>query len=185
MTTESNSEAQDNQTTPSGIPPQPSAFEAQGYPRQQGAPLSPMVERQFEGQSGDYSAQSLTVEAPGFGASQDGETPSNAGFNGTSQPFQKVTYSQVKLGPGSGLAFASLIIGFIALILSWVPFLNVIFIAAGIVGAILGIISLAKGEPSRAVAITGLILSILAIFVALGINFLVAWVGAKLWGLVS
>jgi hypothetical protein len=65
---------------------------------------------------------------------------------------------------GSGLAIASLVLGIIALLLSWIPIVNYVAVILGVVGLVLGIIGIFKSK--RTMSIVGSALSLLAIIVS-------------------
>lgn len=76
----------------------------------------------------------------------------------------------------SGLAIASLVLGIIGIVLSFVPIINNAEFILGIIGLVLGIIGIVKtGRNSvrggRVLAIVGTILSILAIVITLGMQY--------------
>lgn len=61
------------------------------------------------------------------------------------------------------MAIAALVLGIISFLLALVPFFGIIAIIPAIIGAILGIVAIAKkSDHSKAMQITGLVLSILA-----------------------
>lgn len=66
------------------------------------------------------------------------------------------------------MAIAALVLGIISFLLSIVPFFGIIAIIPAIIGAILGIVAIAKkSDHSKAMQITGLVLSILAGFITI------------------
>jgi len=88
-------------------------------------------------------------------------------------PQQGLPYQQPQPEKGNGLGIASLVMGIIAIIGSWVPLLNIIsvyfgFIALGIgvAGLIIGIVK----KRSKVLAIAGLILGIIAVIVSSAIS---------------
>ncbi len=84
---------------------------------------------------------------------------------------QKVTIVD---GKKSGLATASMILGIISIIGSWIPFLNVFSIFIGFVGLGLGIPSLIiyfkKKKGSLAKSVSGLVLCILTLIIGISMN---------------
>lgn len=75
--------------------------------------------------------------------------------------------------PGKGLAIASLICGIIAIILSWLPFINALGIVTGIASVITGIMAMKKtpaGMPGRGLAIGGLVCGIVGLLFCLMIS---------------
>ncbi|MFV0458131.1 MAG: DUF4190 domain-containing protein [Actinomycetales bacterium] len=71
-----------------------------------------------------------------------------------------------------GMAIASLVLGILALLGSWIPLLNFGSILFAIVGAILGIVALARHLGGRGMAIAGVILSVISLIVAVLFVFL-------------
>jgi hypothetical protein len=75
---------------------------------------------------------------------------------------------------GNGLAVAALVLGIIALVFCWIPFLNVLSIVLGVIGLGLGVpglIGTLRGRRSgKGVAITGVVLSAVAIIAAIAIS---------------
>jgi hypothetical protein len=71
----------------------------------------------------------------------------------------------------SGFGVASLVIGILALIGSWIPFLNVVSLLFGILGAIFGFVGIlvsAIGKRSGVgMPIAGLVISIVSVAIAL------------------
>lgn len=74
--------------------------------------------------------------------------------------------------PSKGLAIASLVLGVIAILGCLIPGVNFVSIALGLVGGVLGIISLVKRLGGRGMAIAGVVLSILAIVVSMVVNLI-------------
>lgn len=74
----------------------------------------------------------------------------------------------------SGLATASMVLGIIAIIGSWIPFLNVFSIVLAVVGLGLGvpalIVLIAKKRGSTEKTIAGLVLCILTLMIAVNMN---------------
>jgi hypothetical protein len=69
----------------------------------------------------------------------------------------------------NGLAIAAMVVGIIALVLSWVPFVG---IALGITAVVLGIIALKKAN-SKGMSIAGIVTGGLAILTGLVVSFLI------------
>jgi len=72
----------------------------------------------------------------------------------------------------SGLAIAALVLGIVGLVLSFIPIINNVAFFIGVIGAILGVIAIVKTgdtavKKGRGMAITGLILSVLAVVITL------------------
>ena len=90
------------------------------------------------------------------------------------QQFQPPHQPQPLAQKGNGLAVAALVLGIIALVFCWIPFLNVLSIILGLIGLGLGVPELVgalRGRRSgKGMAITGVILSVVAIIVAIAIS---------------
>lgn len=67
----------------------------------------------------------------------------------------------------NGLAIASLVLGIVALLLSWIPFVGFLGFILGIVGVVLGVIGLAKSH--RILSAVGTALSALAIIISIAV----------------
>ncbi len=74
------------------------------------------------------------------------------------QPVKAVVYDAVPDGAG-GTSVAALVCGILSLVFFWVPGLDLILCLAGLICAI---VSLVRGSGGKGMAITGLILSIIA-----------------------
>lgn len=79
-----------------------------------------------------------------------------------------------------GFAIAALVLGIAGLVLVWLPFLAVVALPAAIVGLILGIVAMRKGQP-KGFALTGVILSGVAILISV-ISMVVVMIGLALLG---
>ena len=66
---------------------------------------------------------------------------------------------------GSGFAVTSMILGILALLLSFVPFLNVGLWPMAILAIVFGGIALAKKHPGRGMSIAGLVTALVSIAV--------------------
>lgn len=66
----------------------------------------------------------------------------------------------------SGLATAGMVLGIIAIVGSWIPFLNVVSIIIGALAVIFGLIPLVK-KKSVGKAVTGVVLGVLSIVIAI------------------
>lgn len=86
------------------------------------------------------------------------------------QPVKAVVYDTVPDG-SSGTSVAALVCGILALIFFWIPGLDLILCLAGLICAI---ISLVRGSGGKGMAITGLVLSVLAGILTLIIFYLFA-----------
>ncbi len=70
----------------------------------------------------------------------------------------------------SALGITSMILGIIAIIISFVPFLNIISLPTAIIAIVFGIITVIRLSVRKTFAITGIILSVLAIIIAFSIT---------------
>jgi hypothetical protein len=98
------------------------------------------------------------------------------------QPYGQHSYGGPSYGqqpprPGTekrGLAIAALVLGILALLSSWIPFVNVGSIIMGIVGLVLGIVAIAKASKGQAggkvMATVGAALCVLAIVLSIVVN---------------
>ena len=71
---------------------------------------------------------------------------------------------------GNGVAVASMVLGIVALVIAWIPFIGVVGLVAAVVGLALSVPAMRRSRPSgprRGIAIAGLVTS--AIGVALGV----------------
>lgn len=75
---------------------------------------------------------------------------------------------EIKQG-GKGLAIASLVLGILAIVNSFIPFLNVVSYIFAILAVIFGIIGIVK-KTGRGMAIAGLVMGILSFIIATSIN---------------
>ncbi|TFV64548.1 DUF4190 domain-containing protein [Geodermatophilus sp. DF01-2] len=93
------------------------------------------------------------------------------------QPYPPVPqYEQPKRG--AGLAVASMVLGIIALLLSWVPIINNLAAVLAVVGLGLGIPALLRARRGthggKGLAITGLVTSVVALVLVIATQFLYA-----------
>lgn len=100
----------------------------------------PEVQPQAAQPAADYSAQYAQPAAPMYGAAP------------IAQP--------------KGLAVAAMVLGIAGIVVAWIPGINWLAFPASIVGLILGIIALKKGQP-RGMALTGIILGAIALVLAI------------------
>lgn len=70
----------------------------------------------------------------------------------------------------SALGVTSLVLGIIAIIIAFVPFLNIISLPTAVVAIVFGIITVIRISVKKAFAISGIILSVLAIVIAFSIT---------------
>ena len=79
----------------------------------------------------------------------------------------------------NGLATAGFVLGLLGLLASWIPVLNIVGMILGVIGAVLAAVGLVKSKKTGAgkgFAITGLVLGVLAVIIAIVVN--VAFVNA-------
>ena len=70
----------------------------------------------------------------------------------------------------SALGVTSLVLGIIAIIIAFIPFLNIISLPIAVVAIVFGIITVVRLSVKKVCAISGIILSILAIVIAFSIT---------------
>ena len=108
-----------------------------------------------------------TVSTPTPAAPEPGHQPQ---FPQQFQPPMPAQQAQ----KGNGLAVAALVLGIIAIIFCWIPFLNVVSILLGLIGLGLGVpglISALRGKRSgKGIAIAGVVLSAVSIVAAIAIS---------------
>lgn len=101
------------------------------------------------------------------------EQPAAPGYAAPAAPAYGAVAQQPK-----GLAITALVLGIAGIVLAWIPGVNWVALPAAIVGLILGIIALKKGQP-RGMALTGIILGAIAIvFAIIGIILFLTLLGA-------
>ena len=96
----------------------------------------------------------------------------------TQTPYTPHAQPQYPMPPqkptgSNGLATAGFVLGLLALLGSWVPVVNVVSILLAVVGLILAAVGLAKSKEARTgkgLAISGLILSLVSIVIAVVVN---------------
>lgn len=74
---------------------------------------------------------------------------------------------------GNGLGVAALVVGIVALVFSWVPFLNVVALPPALVGFCLGVAGLVFGavkKRSKGMSVAGIVLSVVSIAVFAAMN---------------
>jgi hypothetical protein len=132
------------------------SYDAQAPTGQPAAPPSPYT---------DHGAPAPYGSQPGTPATPPGQPPA-PGHYGPPQPR-----------PASerrGLAIAALVLGIVALLGCWIPFVNIGSAVIGLVGVVLGIIAIVKAMRGAAggkvMAITGTSLSALAIALSIVIS---------------
>src|SRR5690606_32783401 len=94
-------------------------------------------------------------------------------YGGGEQPRQQQAV-QTQAPPQNGLGVAALILGIVALALSWIPIVNYLALICGVLGvalAILAFLKVARGTSNNpVVAAIGLALSIVAIVIGFWIT---------------
>ena len=70
----------------------------------------------------------------------------------------------------SALGVTSLVLGIIAIVIAFIPFLNIISLPTAVVAIVFGIITVIRISVKKAFAISGIILSVLAIVIAFSIT---------------
>ncbi len=131
-----------------------------------GAPIAAPQNNQTPQYGGSYGQQ--TQNAPrtqgGYnqgGYSQSGYTQNGYNQNGYAQGGypqggQPAGYRQAYPGPTKGFAIASMVVGICSIVFAWLPYLSLIL---GLVGLVLGIVSLAKKMGGKGMAIAGVVCS--------------------------
>ena len=102
---------------------------------------------------GQTHGQDPRGQAP-QGYPQQGYAPAGYPQGGYGQPPQR---------PGNGFGVAALVVGIIALLLAWIPVINIGAIVLGVIAVILGILGLRKKFAGRGMSIAGIVLGALAI----------------------
>lgn len=107
---------------------------------------------------------------PSCGASLEGGTDRNASeqiaFGGAARSVTEYGIESVQQKPMNGIGLAGMIIGILSYIFCWVPVFNFIL---GLIGVILSGVGLSRKARFRlnGFAITGLVLSIIGLFIGL------------------
>ena len=70
----------------------------------------------------------------------------------------------------SGLGIASMVLGIIAIVISFAPFINIVILPLAIIAILFGILTLIRRSVKKSFAISGIILSIFAIVIAFSIT---------------
>lgn len=147
----------------------------QGSYGQQGGDQGAYGQQAGDGQQGGYDQQA------GYG--QQGDQGQAYGAAGYGAPqTQQAGYPQAGYGnyatqgagpggPSKGLAIGALVVGIIALLGSWIPFVGFFFAFLGLVAIVLGIIGVVQAGKGRAggkgMAITGGVLGVVSIIVSI------------------
>jgi hypothetical protein len=96
---------------------------------------------------------------------------------GYGYPPPPMAYGYPPAPRGHGKAIAGLVLGIVALVFCWFPFLDVPVWTAGLVFAILGLSDAKKGAGGRGLSIAGLTCAILATVANIAITVLIFVVG--------
>lgn len=122
-------------------------------------------------------------QPPQYGQQHPGDQPAGYGGYGTGPDYGNAPPPGYGQAPRNGLGIAALVFGIIALLGAWIPLVNIVSIVLAIVGIVLGIMALRRvkrGEATnRGMSITGLLLSVAALVLALVVlvraaNFIVS-----------
>ena len=70
----------------------------------------------------------------------------------------------------SALGVASMVLGIIAIVISFAPFINIVILPLAIIAILFGILTLIRRSVKKSFAISGIILSIIAIVIAFSIT---------------
>lgn len=92
----------------------------------------------------------------------------------------KTTVPQTLPAP---LAMASMLLGLVCLLLSWVPLIGYVFSVLGVVAIVLGVISLAK-ENAPFTAVVGIVLGVLSVLVTFLVHSVLRWIYSALSSLI-
>ncbi len=115
-------------------------------------------------QYGDSSKPAYASQQPAYGEQ------AQPAYGAPSDPAYGAPAGYVPARPSSTMAVVALVLGILALLGSWIPFVNIVSLLMGIVGAIVGFMALSrikKGTASgRGLALGGVITSILAILIS-------------------
>lgn len=132
----------------------PQSYQPQNNYQPQGAYQKP----------GPYT-QTQNGYRPQYSAQQVNYPPQNTYYPQNQYAPQYQNYSQV---PSSGKATASLVLGIISLVLSWIAFANVLSIICGIIGVVLGAGARKELPPygGRGTATAGMVCSIIALVIS-------------------
>ncbi|MFC8193748.1 hypothetical protein ACFUMH_18995 [Cellulomonas sp. NPDC057328] len=124
---------------PHGTPPPP-AYAGPGYGGQHGTPPPP------------------TAAAPGYGV--PGSPPPYLA-PGTGHPG---AFTPPGSQPaGKGMAITALVLAGVALLLSWVPFVNYLAGVLAVAGLVVGVVALVKARPGRGMAIAGVVVAVVSV----------------------
>ncbi len=165
----------------------PARSDDDGYWGTQGTGPAAVQARQAEAEAAArlraQQAEARFASANGAGMPQPDANPSGFAANGpqaavnqpafaapSAQPVVAIPAEQPPK-PSSGFAIASLVLGILALLNCWIPFVGVVGLVLGVVGLVFGIVSLVRVgrhlASGKGMAIAGTICSSFAIVVAL------------------
>jgi hypothetical protein len=92
----------------------------------------------------------------------------------TYPPAPPQQYAPPPAQKGSGLAVAAMVLGIVAVVFCWIPFLNVLSIVLGVIALALGVpamISALHGKRSgKGMAIAGVVLAVVAIIASIAVS---------------
>jgi hypothetical protein len=153
---------------PPGYVPPPPAVPEPAYPAYGPPPGAPGGYAPGYPPNGPYAAPPPYGQAP-YGQVPNGQAPyGQAPYGYAAAPGQFANAT-------NGLATTALVLGIIALVLSWLPFFDALLFIPGIVFGIIGISAAKKrGGVGRTIAIVGLCLSVAAAAICISISAYVA-----------
>ncbi len=134
-------------------------------------PQQPQQPQTVYGSYGEQSAyqQPVPQPAPYQPPVQQSYVPvQNPGYGQQQAPYYAAPYP-VASEPGSALAIAGFILGIISIFTSWFPFFGLVMPIVGVILSLLG----RRAVSKRLLATIGLILSIVALVISLGVIALI------------
>ncbi|ASN51248.1 DUF4190 domain-containing protein [Sinomonas sp. R1AF57] len=142
-------------------------------------PAQPQGQPPVQGQQPDY-AKPQTYGQPQHGAPGYGQPGQAQGYGqpqgyGQGQGYGQpgAAYGAPGPQPSKALAIVALVLGGVAFLTCWIPFVNGLAIALGIAGAVCGLIALIRKQAGKPLAITGLALSVVAVIISVVVNMIV------------
>lgn len=116
-------------------------------------------------------AQSYAQNSP-YGAQQQHQQPAHYPSQPDAQaPYGVPTHVQVSLTPGNGLGVTSLVLGILALLGAFIPFINYVSGFLAVIGLVLGAIALARKGRPKGTAIAGVVISAIALILSVVLAF--------------
>lgn len=132
------------------------------------------------GQGSSYGEAPSYGQPPSYGQSSSGD-------QGYGQQYGTQQYGTQQYAGGSGgyggggassssnwMGIAALVLGVLALLGSWIPFINLLSVALAIIGLVLGIMGMRRAKrgeaTNRGLSLTGVVLSAIALVVSLVIT---------------